>query len=80
MSEMTLWINEVLLVENPFTLLNQFTVYQILRNENGSRKEFLHAAEPEVKGSWSLPSQRVQHQGSQGLGERRVREGRRQRQ
>lgn len=49
MSGVTLWINEAPLVENPFTLLNQFTVYQILRNENGSRKEFLHAAEPEVK-------------------------------
>ena len=39
MSGVTLWINEVLLVENPFTLLNQFAIYQILRNENGSRKE-----------------------------------------
>ena len=33
------WINEVLLVENFFTLVNQFTIYQILRNENSSRKE-----------------------------------------
>ena len=33
------WINEVLLVENSFTLLSQLTVCQILRNENGSRKE-----------------------------------------
>lgn len=38
-----------------------------------AEREFLHAAEPEVKGSWSLPSQSATP-GKPGLGERRVRE------
>ena len=32
-------INEVLPVANSFSFLNEFTLYQMLRNENGSRKE-----------------------------------------
>lgn len=74
------WINEVLLVENSFTLLNQFTIYQILRNENSSRKESFsmqQSLRSMVLGSYLLRECNTREARVRG---KRVREGRRQRQ